>query len=114
MKKDTMKTLVVHLAAELASADEVDRPFLEQVIAELHADLDRGKAKADANRALYADYHDKVMQVLRDATGPVTAQEIADYAGIARGKVVYGLSNYWASEIVADKSGKTTTYRLLA
>jgi len=42
----------------------------------------------------------------------VTAQEIADETGIARGKIVYGLNNYWKSEVIRDDSGKTATYAL--
>lgn len=96
----------------LSLISTIDTPEAEEVRAEITAELDKGKAKAEANRAVYADIHDKVIAVLSMSTNPVTAQEIADETGIARGKIVYGLTNYWVDEVVADKSGKTTTYRL--
>jgi predicted transcriptional regulator len=54
---------------------------------------------------------EKVMDVLANATNGVTAQEIADETGLAKGKIVYGLTHYWANEIVKDTSGKSTLYR---
>ena len=54
---------------------------------ELTAELSKGKAKADANRALYDEYHDKVVDVLSKASAPVTAQEIADETGIAHSEM---------------------------
>ena len=88
----------------------IDTPEAEEVRAELTAELAKGQAKSDANRQAYAEMHDKVMQALTDATAPVTAQELADETGIARGKIVYGLTHYWVDEVVKDTTGKTTTY----
>lgn len=105
MKKTSMEALVNYI-------DNHNLTDLFPIKDELTAELSKGKAKADANRAVYAEIHDKVVAVLSTATNPVTAQEIADETGIARGKIVYGLTNYWDDEVVADKSGKTTTYRL--
>ena len=105
MKKASMETLI----------NFIDTHGVEELFAikdELTAELAKGKAKADANREVYAEIHDKVIAVLGSATAPVTAQEIADETGIARGKIVYGLTKYWGDEVVADKSSKTTTYRL--
>ena len=90
----------------------IDTPEAEEVRAELTAELAKGQAKADANRAVYADIHDKVIKALTDAGKPVTAQEIADEIGIARGKIVYGLTNYWSDEVVKDSTGKANTYTL--
>ena len=90
----------------------IDTPEAEEVRAELTAELAKGQAKADANRAVYADIHDKVIKALTDAGKPVTAQEIADEIGIARGKIVYGLTNYWSGEVVKDTTGKANTYTL--
>ena len=93
----------------------IDTNGVEELFAikdELTAELAKGKAKADANREVYAEIHDKVIAVLASATAPVTAQEIADETGIARGKIVYGLKNYWADEVVVDATGKANTYRL--
>lgn len=103
MKKSSLQSLVTLLT---------NSGELPEIKAEIEAELSKGKAKADANREVYAEIHDKVVAVLSMSTNPVTAQEIADETGIARGKIVYGLTNYWGDEVIADKSGKTTTYRL--
>ena len=105
MKKNTMNTILSLIAT-------IDTPEAEEVRAELNAELAKGQAKADANRAVYADIHDKVIKALADAGKPVTAQEIADEIGIARGKIVYGLTNYWSDEVVKDSTGKANTYTL--
>ena len=105
MKKATMNTI-------LSLISSIDTPEAEEVRAELTAELAKGQAKADANRATYAEYHDKVITALSVANAPVTAQDLADETKIARGKIVYGLTNYWATEVEADKSGKVTTYTL--
>jgi len=105
MKKSSLQSLVSYLNGETVEN-------IAEIKAEIEAELNKGRAKAEANRAVYADIHDKVIAVLSMSTNPVTAQEIADETGIARGKIVYGLTNYWGDEVVADKSGKTTTYRL--
>ena len=105
MKKTTYNTILSLIA-------NIDTPEAEEVRAELTAELSKGQAKAEANRAVYADIHDKVIAVLSMSTNPVTAQEIADETGIARGKIIYGLKNYWADEVVVDTTGKANTYRL--
>lgn len=103
MKKASLEALVTLLT---------DTNALPEVRDEIVAELSKGKAKADANRELYAEYHDKVIKALSVANAPVTAQDLADETGIARGKIVYGLKNYWADEVVVDNSGKANTYRL--
>ena len=103
MKKSSLQSLISYLNGETVTN-------IDEIKAEIEAELAKGKAKADANRAVYADMHDAVMDVLTSATAPVTAQEIADETGLSRSKIVYGLTNYWSTEIIVDKSGKTTTY----
>lgn len=105
MKKTTYESI-------LSLISTIDTPEAEAVRAELNAELAKGKAKADANRAVYADIHDKVMEVLAGTSNPVTAQEIADETGISRGKIVYGLTNYWADEVVKTVVGKSTAYSM--
>ena len=105
MKKAIMESI-------LSLISTIDTPEAEEVRAEVSAELAKGKAKADANRAVYAEIHDKVIKALSTASAPVTAQELADEIGIARGKIVYGLKNYWADEVVKDTTGKSTTYAL--
>ena len=105
MKKNTLNTILSLIAT-------IEAPEAEAVRAELTAELNKGAEKADANRKAYAEYHTQVMEALRSAGKPVTAQELADYTGISRGKIVYALTNYWADEVEKDTSGKSTTYSL--
>ena len=105
MKKTLFETMLTLIEGnETAEANEVREAIT--------AELEKGKAKSEANRALYAEMHDKVVQVLTDSTVALTAQEIADETGFAKGKIVHGLNNYWESEVEKDTSGKTTSYRL--
>ena len=104
MKKLSLETLVRHLNGE-----DVDVTGIKE---ELEAELSKGKAKADANRAVYAEMHDKVIDTIRSANAPVSAQEIADAIGISRGKIVYGLTSLWSAEVKVDNSGKANLYTL--
>ena len=105
MKKAYLQSLVSLLDGNtIENADEIR----EAIVAE----LDKGKAKADANRAVYADMHDKVIEAIRTANAPVTAQEIADATSLSRGKIVYGLTKLWSEEVRVDNSGKANTYVL--
>ena len=105
MKKSSLQSLVSYLNGEAVEN-------IADIKAEIEAELAKGQAKAEANRAVYAEIHDKVIEALSVASNPVTAQELADETGIARGKIVYGLTNYWGDEVVKDATGKATTYRL--
>ena len=105
MKKSSLQSLVSYLNGEAVEN-------ITDIKAEIEAELAKGQAKAEANRAVYAEIHDKVIEALSVASNPVTAQELADETGIARGKIVYGLTNYWGDEVVKDTTGKATTYRL--
>lgn len=104
MKKTTMNTILSLIA-------NIDTAEAQEVRDELTAELNKGKEKADANRALYEEIHDAVMTALRSATAPVTAQELADETGFPKGKIVYGLRNYWADEVTKTE-GKVNTYAL--
>ena len=104
MKKTTMNTILSLIA-------NIDTAEAQEVREELTAELNKGKAKADANRALYDEIRDAVVATLRSATAPVTAQELADETGFARGKIVYGLTNYWG-DLVVKTEGKVNTYSL--
>lgn len=105
MKKASLEALI-----SLLDGNAIDNA--EAIKAEIEAELAKGKAKADANRAVYADMHDKVIEAIRVANAPVTAQDIADSTGLARGKIVYGLTNLWSDEVAVDKSGKANMYTL--
>ena len=106
MKKTTIETLVAYLNGETVTN-------LDEIKAELEAELTKGKAKADANRAIYEEIHEAVMKALTSTSNPVTAQELADETGYAKGKIVYGLRNYWANE--REKiEGKVNSYQIHA
>ncbi len=102
------------LTAVLSLIATIDTPEAQEVRETLTAELEKGKAKADANRAIYEEIHDAVIAVLASTTNPVTAQELADETGFAKGKIVYGLTHYWTDEVIKDASGKSTTYALKA
>ena len=106
MKKNTMNTILSLIA-------NIDTPEAQEVREELTAELEKNKAKADANRAVYDEIHDAVIEVLKSATDAVTAQELADETGYAKGKIVYGLRNYWSEE-VEKIDGKVGTYKIRA
>lgn len=106
MKKNTLETIRTALT-ELGYDNA-------EVLAELEAELSKDKVRKDATAKEYAEMWKQVRQALTDATAPVTAQEIADETGLARGKIVYGLTHGWAEEVVKDTSGKSTTYALKA
>ena len=113
MKKATLQYLVDLMNYRInqnGGEAETDTVYVS-VRDELTAELSKGKAKADANRALYDEIRDAVVEALRSATAPVTAQELADETGYAKGKIVYGLTNYW-SDLVVKIEGKTNTYTL--
>lgn len=96
----------------LSLVSSIDTPEAEEVREAVTAELSKGKAKADANRAVYADIHDTIIALLQREARPLTAQEMADETGISRGKIVYGLTNYWSTEVIKNSDGKTTTYTL--
>ena len=104
MKKSLLQSLVNYLNGETVTN-------LDEIKTELEAELGKGQAKANANRALYAEMGEAVMETLRTANAPVTAQEIADATGFARGKIVWGLTHEWADAVVKTE-GKVNTYSL--
>ena len=107
MKKATMETIrTALLDAGYESTDPI--------MVELEAELSKDKVRKEATAKEYAEMWGLVRKALTDATAPVTAQEIADETGLARGKIVYGLTHGWADEVVKDTSGKSTTYALKA
>ena len=105
MKKATLKAIVDYIVTN-------DVQELSEIKDELVAELRKGEAKAEANRQAYAEIRTPVIEAIRSANAPVTAQEIAEATGISRGKIVYGLTNLWTNEIVKDSTGKTSTYTL--
>jgi len=106
MKKSTLQSLVSYLTEK---GDE----SMREVLAELTAELNKGQTKADATRKEYDEMREKIMGVLRSATMPVTAQELADETGLLKGKIVYGLTHFWADEVTKIE-GKVNAYALKA
>lgn len=106
MKKSTIQSLVSYLT-------EKNDQSMQDILAELTAELNKGQTKADATRKEYDEMREKVLEVLRSTTMPVTAQELADETGLSKGKIVYGLTHYWADEVVKTE-GKVNTYALKA
>jgi len=106
MKKVTIETLVAYLNGETVTN-------LDEIKAELEAELNKGKAQKEANQTIYAEIHDAVINALTSTENPVTAQELADETGYPKGKIVYGLSHYWGEEIEKIE-GKVNTYTLKA
>ena len=107
MKKTTMMTLVDYIVTN--GIEE-----LYPVRDELWAELNKGEAKAQANRDLYAKAHDIVMDALSVET-PVTIGELWDEVadrlpdGMTKGKVQYAVTRLWTDEIIKVE-GKTNGY----
>jgi len=103
MRKSTLATLVKYLS------DATD-PELVNAREELATELARGAAKAQANRELYAQAHDAVMESLRTNGIPMTVREIVEDAGLPDGfsasKLQYALLNYWADEVEKHDNGR--------
>lgn len=110
MKKATMNTILSLIAT-------IDTPEAEAVRAEITAELNKGEAKAQANRDLYASAHDVVIEALASATAPVTMSELYEAVednlpdGMTKGKVQYAVTRLWSDEIVKTE-GKVNTYSL--
>jgi len=105
MKKNTMITIANYIK---------NVPELAAEYAEVQAELDKGEAKAQANRALYAATHAVVMATLSDK--PMTVAELweamKDNApeGMTKSKVQYALRELWASEVIKIE-GKVNEYK---
>jgi len=108
MKKATMNTI-------LSLISSIDTAEAEQVRAELNAELNKGAAKADANRKVYDTAKDVVLGAL--SQDPVTVAEIFDYVktdlpeGFTKAKVQYALAHYWEADVVKHE-GTPNTYTL--
>ena len=107
MKKATMNAIVNYI-----NENAVEELF--GIRDELVAELGKNEAKAQANRDLYAEAHDIVMEALPTET-PVTIGELYDEIadrlpdGMTKGKVQYAITRLWADE-VTKVEGKTNGY----
>ena len=106
MTKALMNSILT-LIADNASAEA------EEVRQALTAELDKGKAKAEANKAFYEDNKDIVLNALSDT--PVTIAELYEEIkgdlpqDFTKSKVQYAITRLWADEVVKTE-GKVNTY----
>lgn len=105
MKKNTM----IAVRDYLTSVDA-----LPEVVAEINAELAKDEAKAQANRDLYTEAHDVIMEALPTETPVTIAELFAEIedklpAGFSKGKVQYAITRMWVDEVVKHE-GKTNGY----
>ena len=111
MKKTTMLSLVAYLNGETVTN-------IDEIKAELEAELNRNADKAAANRRLYDDARELVLAELGMTDKGVTLAELYESCegklptGFTKGKLQYALTHYWndAVRVTQDKGGNT--YRL--
>lgn len=107
MKKITIETLVAYLNGETVTN-------LDEIKAELEAELNKGAEAKAKNAEAYESIHDLVIGALSDT--PATCAEIFEQiatelpTGMGKGKVQYALNHLWQDEIVKIE-GKPNTYR---
>ena len=103
----TLMNSILTLIADNASAEA------EEVRQALTAELDKGKAKAEATKAFYEDNKDIVLNALSDT--PVTIAELYEEIkgdlpqDFTKSKVQYAITRLWADEVVKTE-GKVNTY----
>lgn len=110
MKKNTMMTLVSYL-----NGNTVDN--LDEIKAELEAELSRGAEKAQKNRELYESVKPIVMDGFRSAGVPITIAELYEEIkgnlpdNFGKSKVQYAVTRLWIDEL-GKKEGKVNAYFL--
>ena len=110
MKKNTMIALVSYL-----NGNTVDN--IEEIKAELEAELNRGAEKAQKNRELYESVKPIVMEGFKDAGIPITIAELYESIegnlpdGFGKSKVQYAVTRLWIDELVKTE-GKVNAYSL--
>lgn len=106
MKKSTLKSLVSYLNGEAITN-------LDEIKAELEAELAKNAGKAEANRKVYEEARKIVLSELGDT--PATASELYEAVadklpeGFTKAKVQYALTHYWEAYVVKHE-GKVNTY----
>lgn len=112
MKKSTMIALVSYLNG--ATVDNLD-----EIKAELEAELNRNAEKAAANRELYESAKSVIFEGFCVAGTPVTIAELYEEikdklpSGFSKSKVQYAVTRLWADEITKVE-GKTNAYTVRA
>lgn len=103
----------------LSVVSSIDTPEANAIREAINTELARGEAKAQANRDLYAEAHDVVMEVMSTLTAPATIGEIFDEVapnlpdGMTKSKLQYAITRLWTNEIEKTE-GKVNTYSLKA
>ena len=106
MKKNTMETLVRYLNGET-----VDN--LDEIKAELEAELAKNAEKARANRDMYAIAHDVVMEHLPVAPARLTVAALWELVkdempeDMTKSKMQYGLRELWSAEVQKFENPKS-------
>lgn len=107
MKKNSLRSLVAYLNGETVTN-------IDEIKAELEAELSKGEAKAQANRDLYATAHDVAMAVLTEVPLSIAewyaACESELPEGFSKSKLQYAAREYWSDELVKIE-GKINQYR---
>ena len=110
MKKSTMMSLVSYLNG--ATIDNLD-----EIKAELEAELNKGAEKAQKNRELYDTAKEIIFGGLRVAGNPVTIAELYEEIkdelpeGFGKSKVQYAVTRLWSDEITKTE-GKVNAYSI--
>ena len=114
MKKATLTAIASYLSENVQYANDVEKEFLTNALAELNAEINRG---ADAKAQKWAEY-DAVKPIVLDALSdtPVTIAELFEAVrealpvGFSKGKVQYAVTKLWVDEIVKI-DGNPNTYK---
>ena len=99
MKKSTLKSLVAYLNGETVAN-------INEIKAELQAELSKGEEKAKANRDLYAAAHEAVMGVMSD-----TPMTVADIFAACEDKLPENFTKLRISSPLAKTSSPRTSPR---
>ena len=106
MKKATIEAIV----SILTTAENVPSEIMD----ELTAELNKGKERANAKMREYEDVKSIVLEAIPE-TSPATIAEIYEAIecalpeGFTKSKVQYGITHYWADEVVKHE-GKVNSY----
>lgn len=110
MKKATLENIKNVLETRIPVRDEV----VDELIADIDAELNRGAEQKAKNAQVYDSFHDIVMDTLSDT--PVTIAELWDAIaedvpdGVTKGKLQYAVTRLWKDEIV-KVDGNPNSYR---
>ena len=106
MKKSSLYSLVSYLNGETVTN-------IDEIKAELEAEITKNEEKAQANRELYASAHDAAVSHLTDTPIPLFAWYSACESdlpeGFSKSKLQYAAREYWQKEVKITE-GRTNKY----